>query len=186
MSFSELFAFVINWINDTLWSAPFLIFVIVIGAYFFFGSGLFTLRHFGHIMKYTFGNVIGKNNKDSTEMKKAEGQISPFEAVCIAIGGCVGTGNIAGVASSIAVGGPGAIFWLWVWAFLGMMVKMVEVTLSCHYRSKNEKGDYYGGGTYYIEKGLGRQKHMKGAMALAMLLLLDLWRSSLEAHRLTQ
>lgn len=169
MSFPELFAAVINWVNNTIWSAPFLIFVIVIGVYFFFGSGLFTIRHFGHIMKYTFGNVIGKNNKDSSELQKKEGQISPFEAVCIAIGGCVGTGNIAGVASSIAVGGPGSIFWLWVWAFLGMMVKMVEVTLACHYRSKNEKGEYYGGGTYYIEKGLGRQKKMPGAMALAVL-----------------
>lgn len=98
---------------------------------------------------------------------KKEGMISPFEAVCIAIGGCVGCGNIGGVASAIAVGGPGSIFWLWLWAFFGMMIKCVEITLGCHYRSQDEKGNYFGGSTYFMEKGIYIQKGLKFGAFLA-------------------
>ena len=167
MSYYEAFGNVIYWLDDVLWSYPFIIFVLLIGTYFFFGSGVFTLRHFGHIMHYTFGQVL---NKTGSETKSGEGHVSPFEAACIAIGGCVGSGNIAGVATAIATGGPGAVFWLEVWAFFGMMVKCVEVTLAVHYRGKNEKGEYYGGTTYMMEKGFGRQMgHMKFAMVVAVI-----------------
>ena len=107
MSYYEAFGNVIYWLDDVLWSKPFIIFVLLIGMYFFFGSGIFTLRHLGHIMKCTFGQVL---KGTGTETERKEGQVSPFEAACIAIGGCVGSGNIAGVATAIATGGPGAVF----------------------------------------------------------------------------
>lgn len=167
MNYYEAFGSVIYWLDDKLWSGPFIAFVLIVGIYFFLGSGIFTLRHFGHIMKNTFGQVL---NKTGTETTRKEGQVSPFEAACIAIGGCVGSGNIAGIATAIATGGPGAVFWLEVWAFFGMMVKCVEVSLSCHYRGKNEKGEFYGGTTYMMEKGFGRQMgHMKGAIVVAVI-----------------
>jgi len=148
-------------LDDILWGKPFLIFVLFIGLYFTVRSGFFPFVHFGHIMKNTLGSMTSKE----ANTKKA-GTITPFEAVCIAIGGCVGCGNIGGVASAIAVGGPGSIFWLWLWAFFGMFVKSIEITLGCHYRSQNEKGEYYGGSTYFMEKGLYKEKHMKFGLFL--------------------
>ena len=147
-----MLADVLNAINNYLWNIPFIIFVIVIGLYFTVRSGFFTVCHFGHI----FSHTIFSRGEGS---EKKAGTVSPIEAACIAIGGSVGVGCIGGVATAVATGGPGAVFWMWVWAFFGMTVKCVETTLSCHYRSRNEKGDYYGGSTYFIEKGIGRQKH---------------------------
>lgn len=160
-----MLAEVLNKIDSFLWGMPFLIFVIFIGLYFTVKSGLFTLTHINHIMKNTIGSVVGKNKEKQTTNK---GQVSSFEAVCIAIGGCVGCGNIGGVATAIAVGGPGAVFWLWLWAICGMMVKLVETTLGCHYRSKNEKGEYFGGSTYFMEKGIGREMGVKAGYGLAI------------------
>ena len=85
--------------------------------------------------------------------------MTPFQAVCTALAGTVGTGNIAGVAGAIAIGGPGAVFWMWVSALLGMCTKFAEVTLAVHYREKNEHGDYVGGPMYYIKNGLGKKWH---------------------------
>ena len=98
--------------------------------------------------------------KDANANKEtnAKGMLSSFEAISTAIGGTVGFGNIAGVATAVASGGPGAVFWMWLAASLGMILKQVEVTLGCYYRSSNEKGDYYGGPTYYMEKGLGEER----------------------------
>ncbi len=154
---------IVNAIDSFLWGTPFLAFVILVGAYFTIRSGFFPVFHFGHIMKHTLGQITSKEANE----KKA-GQVSPFEAACIAIGGCVGMGNIGGVATAVATGGPGAVFWMWLWAFFGMMVKCVEVTLGCHYRSKNERGEFFGGSVYFIEKGLGTEKKWKGAYALAI------------------
>ena len=82
--------------------------------------------------------------------------MTPFQAVCTALAATVGTGNIAGVAGAIAIGGPGAVFWMWISALLGMCTKFAEVTLAVHYREKNEKGDWVGGPMYYIKNGLGK------------------------------
>ena len=149
-------------LESIFWGMPFIVFVMLVGLYFTVKSGFFTFAKFGHILKHTAGD-IGKTDANT---KKA-GTVSPFEAVCIAIGGCVGAGNISGVASAIAVGGPGAIFWLWLWAFFGMMVKLVETTLGCHYRSRDEKGEYYGGPMEYMEKGIGRQMGIKAGFVLS-------------------
>ena len=82
--------------------------------------------------------------------------MTPFQAVCTALAGTVGTGNIAGVAGAIAIGGPGAVFWMWVSALLGMCTKFTEVTLAVHFRERNRHGDYVGGPMYYIKNGLGK------------------------------
>lgn len=154
-------------IGDFLWGAPMLIAIIGCGILYTIISKCFTIRHFGYIMKNTFFKVGDK--KDASK-ERGKGKFSSFEAACIAIGGCVGTGNLGGVASAIATGGPGALLWMWIWAFLGMTVKMGEVTLGCYYRKKNEKGEYYGGATYYMERGIGQDKgHPKLGNALAWL-----------------
>ena len=85
----------------------------------------------------------------------SDGAITPFQAVCTALAGTVGTGNIAGVAGAVAIGGPGAVFWMWCSAFLGMCTKFSEVVLAIHFREKNAQGEYIGGPMYYIKNGLG-------------------------------
>ncbi len=89
----------------------------------------------------------------------SDGAITPFQAVCTALAATVGTGNIAGVAGAIAIGGPGAVFWMWVSALLGMCTKFSEVTLAVHFREKNANGDLVGGPMYYIKNGLGKKWH---------------------------
>lgn len=153
----------INWLSSEMWGTPFLVFTIAIGIYFLFASKGFSFAHFGYIFKNTFGTMTKKESKT-----KSKGHISPWEAVCIAIGGCVGTGNISGVAAAIALGGPGALFWIWAWAFFGMTIKSVEVSLACYYRTKNPDGTYYGGPTYYMEKGIAKEKkRLKVGLILA-------------------
>ncbi len=151
-------------LNNFIWGAPFILFVMLIGLYFTARSGLFTFAHFGHVMKNTLGSLTSKEAR-----KKDDKSVSPFEAVCVAIGGCVGTANIAGVATAMATGGYGAVFWLWLWAFFGMMVKIVEVTLGCYYRGKDENENYYGGPMYYMEKGILREMGLKVGGPLAVL-----------------
>ena len=118
----------------------------------------FQVFHLKHIFSETICKIIKKGNKAEGEGK---GLITPFEAVATAIGGSVGVGNIGGVATAMAVGGPGSLFWLWIAAFVGMILKMAEVSLGVYYREKDEKGDPYGGPTYYMEKGLGEEKGHK-------------------------
>ncbi len=146
----------LNWLDGVLWGLPLIVLMIVTGLYFTIRSGFFQFRHFGWIMRRTGGQLFGEK---SAEAKKDEkGMLSAFEAISTAIGGTVGFGNIAGVATAVAAGGPGAVLWMWLTACLGMILKQVEVTLGCYYRRKNEKGEYYGGPTYYMERGLGTER----------------------------
>ena len=101
-------------------------------------------------MKNTFGKMFQKTDA-------ADGALTPFQAVCTALSATIGTGNIAGVAGAIAIGGPGAVFWMWISALLGMGTKLAEVTLAVHFRERNKKGDYVGGPMYYIKNGLGKK-----------------------------
>ena len=112
----------------------------------------FSIIHLHYIMKNTIGN------RSDSEKSSSDGTISSFAAVAIAIGGTVGAGNLAGVATAVATGGPGSVFWMLVWAFFGMMIKVVEVTLGCYYRNKDDDGNYYGGATFMIEKGIDWDK----------------------------
>lgn len=136
--------------------------VIACGLFMSLRSGGFVFRHLGHIFKCTLGSM-----KTGEPTQRAKGTISVFEASCVAIGSSVGVGNISGVAAAIAVGGPGAVFWMWLWAFFGMTIKMAEVSLACYYRSKDVDGQYYGGPSYYMEKGLAREKGWKWGLVLA-------------------
>ena len=137
-------------VNNFVWGIPAIICIIGVGLYLSIRTGFIQVRKFPLAMKQTIGKVF--------EKKKAKhGAMTPFQAVCTALSATVGTGNIAGVAGAIAIGGPGAVFWMWVSAFLGMCTKFSEVTLAVHFREKNEKGEYVGGPMYYIKNGLGKK-----------------------------
>ena len=141
-----------------LWGLPIIVIILGAGIYFTFKTGFFQVFYLKYIFSETILKTIKTGNKGEGN---AKGLITPFDAVATAIGGTVGVGNIGGVATAIAIGGPGALFWLWIAAFLGMMLKMVEVTLGVYYREKDENGEIYGGPTYYMEKGLGKERGVK-------------------------
>ena len=146
----------LNWLDGVLWGLPLIVLMIATGLYFTVRSGFFQFRRFGWTMKRTAGQMFaGKTASDNADEK---GMLSPFEAISTAIGGTVGFGNIAGVATAVAAGGPGAVLWMWATACLGLILKQVEVTLGCFYRRTNADGDSYGGPTYYMEYGLGKER----------------------------
>ena len=144
----ELITNVNKVLNDFIWGVPAMTCIIGVGLYLAIRTGFLQLRKFGYALKNTIGRMFQKQ-------EAADGSLTPFQAVCTALAATVGTGNIAGVAGAIAIGGPGAVFWMWVSALLGMGTKFAEVTLAVHYRERNDKGDYVGGPMYYIKNGLG-------------------------------
>ena len=152
----------LNKLDGFLWGLPLIILMVVTGLYFTIRSGFFQFRHFGRIWNHTIGTLFRRASGTDGER---EGMLSPFQAIATAIGGTVGFGNIAGVATAIAAGGPGAVFWMWATAALGMILKQVEVTLGLYYRKHKANGDTYGGPTYYMEQGLG-EKHRWGKLWL--------------------
>lgn len=139
-------------VNGFIWGVPAMICIIGVGLLLSVRTRFIQVRKFGASMKNTIGKIF-----DKTQAK--DGSMSPFQAVCTALAGTVGTGNIAGVAGAIALGGPGAIFWMWCSAFLGMCTKFSEVTLAIHFREKNANGEYVGGPMYYIKNGLSKKWH---------------------------
>ena len=139
-------------VNGFIWGVPAMICIISVGLLLSVRTRFIQVRKFGAAMKNTIGKIF-----DKTQAK--DGSMSPFQAVCTALAGTVGTGNIAGVAGAIALGGPGAIFWMWCSAFLGMCTKFSEVTLAIHFREKNANGEYVGGPMYYIKNGLSKKWH---------------------------
>lgn len=156
---------IISSIGSFLCGPPMIIAIMGCGILLTVKSKFFVFKYIRHIFQNTLGTMTDKSKAKSDK----KGALSPFEAICVAVGGAVGVGSIGGVAAAIAVGGPGALFWILVWAFFGMTVKLAEVTLACYYRSKDEKGNYYGGPSYYMEKGLGREKGIKAGLYLAWL-----------------
>ena len=140
-------------LNNILWGPPTMVLLFVVGLYFSYKTKLFQLRHIGYILKNTLGKILTKQ----ADGGDSEGTMTPFQALSTALAGTVGNANMAGVAAAIVVGGPGAVFWMWVIAFFGMLTKLVEVSLAVHYRQKAEDGTFFGGPMYYIEKGLGAQ-----------------------------
>lgn len=135
-------------VNSFIWGLPAMVCILGVGIYLTLRTGCIQVRRFGTAMRSTLGKIFDKS-------AAKEGSISPFQAVCTALAGTVGTGNIAGVAGAVAIGGPGAVFWMWCSAFLGMCTKFAEVVLAIHYREKNAQGEYLGGPMYYIKNGLG-------------------------------
>ena len=137
-----------NWLNGLVWGVPAMVLILGVGLYLTIRTNFLQIRKFPHAIKSTLGRIFQKSEAKN-------GSITPFQAVCTALAATVGTGNIAGVAGAIAIGGPGAVFWMWISALLGMCTKFAEVTLAVHYREKNKDGEYVGGPMYYIKNGLG-------------------------------
>ncbi len=137
--------------NNVLWGLPMVVLMIGTGIFLLIVTGGVVFRRFNVVMRYTTKTLFHRPDKSELE----HGAISPFQAVCTALAATLGTGNIVGVALAVATGGPGAIFWLWLSALAGMVIKYCEVTLSVAYRTRNERGEIVGGPMYYISRGLG-------------------------------
>lgn len=136
---------------DILWGPSLLISLIGTGIWFTLITKFWPVRYFGKAMRQCL------NIDKDTSLSKAPGIVTPYQAASIAIAGAIGTGNIGGVASAIALGGPGVLFWMWVTAIVGMATKLVEITLAVYYRDKKVNGDTWGGPTFYMEKGIGKK-----------------------------
>lgn len=144
-------------VNTFVWVKVGLVLLIGTGVIMSGVTGFFQITHIGHWWKKTVGGVFKKDSHNKNE----KGSVSQFQALCTALAATIGTGNIAGVASAIVVGGPGAVFWMWVAAFFGMMTNFSENILGIFYRRKNEKGEWSGGAMYYLSDGLGNIKNCK-------------------------
>ena len=137
-------------VNNFIWGLPAMVCILGVGLLLSVRTNFLQIRKFPYAIKTTLGRVFKR--KDASD-----GTMTPFQAVCTALAGTVGTGNIAGVAGAIAIGGPGAVFWMWCSALLGMCTKFAEVTLAVHYRERSDAGEWVGGPMYYIKNGLGKR-----------------------------
>ena len=153
----ELIVKVNSFLNGIVMGWPGMILLVGTGVYYTIRCGGVQFKWFGYIMKNTIGKIFEKK-------EAGEGAVTPFQAVCTALAATVGTGNIAGVTGAIALGGPGAVFWMWISALFGMCTKFAEVTLAIHFRERNDKGDWVGGPMYYISKGLGKNWKWLGSL----------------------
>ena len=149
-----------NVVNGFVWGPFGLALLLCTGLWLSVRTGFFQFRRMGYWLKHTIGAIF--TNKDVTaHTSKEDMAISQFQSMCTALAGTIGTGNIVGVATAIVSGGPGAIFWMWVMALLGMMTSFAENVLGVYYRRKNEKGEWNGGAMYYLTDGLGAKPGCK-------------------------
>ena len=139
-------------VNNFIWGVPAMVCIFGVGLYLSIRTNFLQIRKFPYEIKKNLVRIFRKRDA-------SDGAITPFQAVCTALAATVGTGNIAGVAGAIAIGGPGAIFWMWVSALFGMCTKYAEVTLAVHYREINANGELVGGPMYYIKNGLSKKWH---------------------------
>lgn len=147
-----------SFVNNIVWGWPALILLSFVGVLMTVLTKFFQLSHIGHWFKMTLGAIF----KDKGVMDHTEDRtISQFQSLCTALAATVGTGNIVGVAGAIMVGGPGAVFWMWLIAFFGMMTNYSENVLGIYYRRKNSAGEWSGGAMYYLRDGLGSKKGCK-------------------------
>lgn len=160
----------LNKVNDFLWGSFIAYLLLGVGVFYTIRLGIPQLRHFGHAVKCMKKNLKGK-----------DGDISGFSTLCAAVGGQVGTGSLVGVASALAAGGPGAIFWMWVTALLGMVITFAETVLGQLFREKIEDGTYRGGPAYYIEKGL-KNKALAMIMAICYIFAVGLFIASIQTN----
>jgi AGCS family alanine or glycine:cation symporter len=152
-------------LTDFLWGTPLMLLMVGVGLYLTIRSGFFQIFGIGTWMKHTLGEVFTKKANEHG----GEGELKPYQALSTVLAGTVGSGNIAGVAAAIAIGGPGAVFWMWLIAIVGMMTKMTEVTLAVAYRKKSPSGEFYGGPMHYMRAGLGKAGGiMAGFYAVAL------------------
>lgn len=149
----------LNFVYSNILSIAMMVLLIAGGLFLSIKMGFLQFRRFGYTMKNTIGTLFDKNLH-----KKEAGSVSPFQAVTTALAGTIGTGSIAGLATALVLGGPGAVFWMWISALLGMITKYSEIVLSLKYRETNEDGAYMGGPMYYIKNGLGKKWGWLAAM----------------------
>lgn len=147
-----------GFVNGLVWGLFGVMLLVCTGIIMTCLTKFFQVTHFAHWMKNTIGSILHKNISSHSKEKES---ISQFQALCTALAATVGVGNIAGVATAIATGGPGAVFWMWVAAFFGMMTHYSESVLSIYYRRRNASGEWTGGAMYYLQDGLGGKKHCK-------------------------
>ena len=138
-------------VNSVVWGAPALVLILGIGLLVSIRTGFAQLRLFPRALRCFCRRLRGEGNRS--------GAVSPFQALCTALAATVGTGNIAGVAGAMAIGGPGAIFWMWVCALLGMATKFAEATLAVRYRQRDENGEFVGGPMYMIHNAMPKRWH---------------------------
>ena len=136
--------------SDWLWGYPLVLLLLFASVFLTVYLNFIQFRHFFYLLKQTFGSVNKK--------PRGEGTITPRQALTSALSSTVGAANIVGVPTAIMMGGPGAVFWMMVIAFLGMALKFSENVLGVHYREQNKKGEFVGGPTYYMKKGFKNKK----------------------------
>jgi AGCS family alanine or glycine:cation symporter len=136
-------------VNGIVWGPLIIVLIIGTGTYLSINTKFFSITKIGYVLKNTLLKMFAKDDK-------GEGEVTAFQAVATALAATVGTGNIAGVATAIALGGPGAVFWMWLAAIMGMTTKFAEVVLAVNYREKTPDGRFVGGPMYYITNGLGK------------------------------
>ena len=147
-------------VNGFVWGLPMLVLLVGTGILMTLLTGFFQISHIGHWFSNTLGGIF-KNKHVTAHTAQHDRQISQFQSLCTALAATIGTGNIAGVAAALATGGPGAIFWMWIVAFFGMMTNYSENVLGIYYRRKNSEGEWCGGAMYYLKEGLGGKKGCK-------------------------
>ncbi|QSX09400.1 alanine:cation symporter family protein [Alkalibacter rhizosphaerae] len=171
-------------INSLVWGVPMLVLIISTGIYMTVRTKFFQVRRAKHVNDETFKAIF---TKKSVTKSKDEKSISQFQALSTALAATIGTGNIAGVATAITVGGAGAVFWMWISAFFGMMTNFSENVLGIYYRKKNKKGEWSGGPMYYLENGLKDKKGLHGfSKPLAVIFALFCMLASFGIGNMTQ
>ncbi len=178
MRFFQTILNVLLAISDFIWSYPLIILTVVVAVTLTIGTGFFQFRYFGAAMKNTFGKMFSSKSSDKG--------ISSVAAVCSALANTLGVGNIAGVAVAISLGGPGAVFWMWVVALLGMIVKYGEIALAIKYREVDpETGMYKGGIMYYAKKGLGKGFAWAGALWCLIIAMVEILAPAVQINSLS-
>ena len=156
-------------VNGFVWGLPMLILLVGTGILMTVLTKVFQVSHIAHWWKNTIGGIFS-NKHITAHTEKEDTQISQFQSLCTALAATIGTGNIAGVSAAIVSGGPGAIFWMWIVAFFGMMTNFSENVLGIYYRRRNEKNEWSGGAMYYLRDGLGSKKGCKQLGAILAIL----------------
>ena len=147
----------IGYVNGLVWGWPMLVLILGTGAYLMLGLRLMPLRHIPAV----FGLLLSRSSAE-----RGKGEISAFQALMTSLSATIGTGNIAGVATAIALGGPGALFWMWCTALVGMATKYAEAVCAVEFRERDSEGNFSGGPMYYIRNGLGpRWRWLAGTFA---------------------
>lgn len=160
MGFIEHVAQINDIVNGWVWGVPMLVLILGTGIYVTCRTGFFQITKIRYWLDETFLAIFKKRHV-TKHTEKHEKSISQFQALCTALAATIGVGNIAGVAGAIITGGPGAVFWMWISAFFGMMTNYSENVLGIYYRRKNKKGEWSGGAMYYLQDGLGSKKGFK-------------------------